>query len=46
MKIYFDIPEKVDQSLPALCNRLLSQEVEQKICYNIICFPSDEEEVE
>ena len=34
------------RSLPALCNRLLSQEVEQKICYNIICFPSDEEEVE
>ena len=31
------------KSLTALCNRLLSQEVEQKICCNIICFPSDEE---
>ena len=31
------------KSLPALCNGLLSQEVEQKICCNIICFPSDEE---
>ena len=31
------------KSLTALCNRLLSQEVEQKICCNIICFPGDEE---